>query len=597
MEEVKNCLMNTLEVLKISSKESVENLEAFSPFKEYMHVERHVQRKLIKLLEGAQKVNKSQLILVCGSVGDGKSHLLSYLKQHYGELLRDFRLYNDASESFNPEDSDIDTLNRELEAFSDEKLNSGTVHKVVIAINLGTLSNFIESPYKERYSKLREFVYKHKILDNEVVAYEYNEDSAFQFINFSDYHMYTLTEEGPKSQYIKKLLGKIVDKSSEENIFYKSYCENCRRCEYRSKCVVKINYRLLQKEHIREGIVQVLIQAMIREKLIISTRELLNFFNDLLVGGLSEHGLIRLNQKKDSLEKILEQNAVLLPNILYEKVELSTIIGKISKLDPLTRVSKKLEKELVHYQLTNEIVNSIRDDLEEIDKMFTAYIAEKVNEAQIQGLSHNKLIEIRYEFFKLYRRTKYLAGGGLEEEIYINYMKDLYGSNKKDKNQLKDLFREVKDNLYRWDGSLGAKGIRVSSSKRHRTLGIYEELNIKPSVSHFELVEGDELEKFVTDIVLSYTCDKGKTILDLHIDYALYELLKKMSKGYLPNKEEQNRNVTLQLFIEKLLKANRKFKKDDDEQNLIFEALQNQDVKRYKLELDEFGQYEFSQVI
>lgn len=594
MEEVKNCLINTLEVLKISSKESVENLEAFSPFKEYMHVERHVQRELIKLLEGAKKAHRSQLILVCGSVGDGKSHLLSYLQHHYKDLLEGVRLYNDASESFNPEDSDIDTLNRELDAFSDINLDSALVHKTVIAINLGTLSNFIESPYKERYSKLREFVYKHKILDNEVVDYQYKEESPFQFINFSDYHMYTLTSEGPRSQYIKELINKLVDKNNEDNIFYRSYCDHCRRCEYRFKCVVKINYSLLQKEHIRDGIVQALIQAMIREKLIISTRELLNFFNDLLVGGMSKQNIMKLNQKKESLEKILEQNALLLPNIMYEKVELSNIISKLYKLDPLTKVSKKLEEDLLHYQLTNEIVGSIRDDLKDLDKMFTAYIAEKVDEAQIQGFSQSKIIEIRYEFFKLYRRTKYLAQGELEEEIYTSYMKDLYGSNKKDKNQLKELFREVRDNLYRWDGSMSAKGIRVSSSKRHRTLGIYEQVSIKPYVNHYEPVEESELEKFVTDIVLSYTCDKGKTILDLNIDYALYELIKKMTTGYLPNKEEQNKNLTLQLFIEKLLKADRKYKEEDDEKQLIFEMIQEQEVKHYKLELDEFGQYEFS---
>lgn len=594
MREVKDCLIDTLQVLKISSKESVENLERFSPFKEYMHVERHVQRELIKLLEGTNKATRSQLILVCGSVGDGKSHLLSYLQHHYKDLLEDIRLYNDASESFNPEDSDIDTLNRELDAFSDDHIDSTSIHKMVIAINLGTLSNFIESPYKERYSKLREFVYKNKILDNEIVDYQYQENSPFQFINFSDYHMYTLTEDGPRSKYIKKLINKLVDKNSDDNIFYKSYRNGCRECKYRFKCIVKINYSLLQKEYIREGIVQVLIQAMIREKLIISTRELLNFFNDILVGGMSKQNIIDLNQKKEGLEKILEQNALLLPNIMYEKVELSNIISKLHKIDPLTKVDKKFEDDLLHYQLTNEIIDNIRNDLKDLDKMFIAYISEQINEAQIQGFSQSKLIEIRYEFFKLYKRTKYLGQGKLEEEIYIRYMKDLYGSNKKDKNQMKELFREVRDNLYRWDGSISIKGIRVSSSKTHRTLGIYEQVNIKPYINHYEIVEENELEKFVTDIVLSYTCDQGRTIIDINIDYSLYELIKEISAGYLPNKEEHNKNLALQIFIEKILKANRKYKEEIDEKQLIFEMLQEQGVKRYKLELNEFGQYEFS---
>ncbi len=46
-----------------------------------MHVERKIQTDLERILVKNKELNSSSLILLCGSVGDGKSHLLAYLKR------------------------------------------------------------------------------------------------------------------------------------------------------------------------------------------------------------------------------------------------------------------------------------------------------------------------------------------------------------------------------------------------------------------------------------------------------------------------------------------------------------------------------------
>ena len=74
----KKCLVQELSRLKESSKEAVEGLGEFTPFKRYMHIERDAQKGLEELILKANESNKAQLILVCGSVGDGKSHIISY---------------------------------------------------------------------------------------------------------------------------------------------------------------------------------------------------------------------------------------------------------------------------------------------------------------------------------------------------------------------------------------------------------------------------------------------------------------------------------------------------------------------------------------
>ena len=59
--------------LKKSSKESVENILEFSDYNKYMHVERNIESELKNII---QNCNKKQLILLCGSVGDGKDILI-----------------------------------------------------------------------------------------------------------------------------------------------------------------------------------------------------------------------------------------------------------------------------------------------------------------------------------------------------------------------------------------------------------------------------------------------------------------------------------------------------------------------------------------
>jgi DNA phosphorothioation-dependent restriction protein DptF len=94
---MKPCLIEELRKLKESSKEAVENIEFFSSFKVYMHVNRKVEDELFKLINSSSNSSISQLILVCGGVGDGKSHLISFLKKMNPQLVDKFYIHNDAT--------------------------------------------------------------------------------------------------------------------------------------------------------------------------------------------------------------------------------------------------------------------------------------------------------------------------------------------------------------------------------------------------------------------------------------------------------------------------------------------------------------------
>ena len=212
--------------LRKLSAESVENTNNFDPFKEYLHVERPVEMELRELLRNTNAKQQKCLVLLCGSAGDGKSHLISYLKNsdHEG-LLTNYEPYNDATESSEPTLTSIDTLSDKLSAFNDDNYLLDDGKKMIVAINLGTLNNFIESEKGKKFSKLKEYVENNGIFSGYSHGCAYIENSVFQHVSFSDYQVFSLGESGVETTFLEKLLEKIFRKSID-NPFYKAYIDN-----------------------------------------------------------------------------------------------------------------------------------------------------------------------------------------------------------------------------------------------------------------------------------------------------------------------------------------------------------------------------------
>ncbi|PTJ06342.1 DNA phosphorothioation-dependent restriction protein DptF, partial [Staphylococcus succinus] len=114
------------------------NSSEFNDFNAYIHVERPIEFKLKNALKNLKAKNHG-IILLVGSVGDGKSHLLSYFNKNNNELLDDVYIYNDATESNNPYRTAVQTLTEKLENYE-----RGSLKKLIIAINIGMLHNFKE---------------------------------------------------------------------------------------------------------------------------------------------------------------------------------------------------------------------------------------------------------------------------------------------------------------------------------------------------------------------------------------------------------------------------------------------------------------------
>ena len=579
------CLIQELSKLKESSKEAVEGLNTFTEFKRYMHVDRNVQRELEDIILEGHKQDNSQLILVCGSVGDGKSHIISYFKNKYPEIMAKFTLHNDATESLEPDKTSMDTLNDLLENFTDEKIEISN-EKLILAINLGTLNNFIDSKYGERITKLKAFVNEKKILEKSIVDNKFDEDRNIQFINFSDYSLYTLKDGRIESEYIKSLIKKITDKS-EMNYFYKSYQKNCIRCENNQKCPIKANYELMAEHKTQDAIVDLLVQCIIKNKIIISTRALLNFIYDLLIN--RSHIDVHDPMFKDKIGRLkdLEYINSLTPNMIFEQNELSFIFKSLNTLDPLNIRNREVDDFIIKFNNSTNIMEFFKEYIDYpkgyLDNLNKDKMEEKINR------------NTRKEVLKLFIRSYYLCGKGelfdLRDEVYNNFIEYVYHWNRGDKPRLKDIYSEVKDGVLKWNGEADKNFINIFIGKNQIKYKTSEYLELKADTGNLPSNTESKLEKFLTTIEIKYKSDKSNMSYGIDIDFPLYELLIRVGNGYRPNKKDKNQFIKFIEFMNKIESAGSQNKE------LIFTEKNRDKNKKFKLEYDdEFEIYRFMEI-
>lgn len=581
----KGCLIQSLNKLKESSKEAVEGLNSFSDFKKYMHITRYAQNELEDLIMKSNESDKGQLILVCGSVGDGKSHIISYFKDKYPHIISNFTLHNDATESLEPTKTSMDTLNDILDNFSDEKIYT-TSEKFILAINLGTLNNFIDSEYGDRFTKLREFVFEKKILEQSIEENHFNEENNFQFINFSDYHLFTLKNGKVKSKYVNTLINRITE-NTDNNPFYNSYKKNCSQCSIANICPIKANYELLGKEEVQESIIDLLVQSIIKNKIIISTRALLNFMYELLVA----RSYIDINSPmfKRNISKLnkIEYIKSLTPNIIFDHKELSFIFETLNTLDPLNVRNDGVDKFIIEFNNSEDLLSYFTDYINYPKGYLNKMDDFKIGETEDKG--------IKSELLKLFIRSYYILGDesfiSLEDETYKKFMTNLYYWNKGERSNLKELYIEVKNGIINWNGEADKNNINIFLGQNQIKYKISEELELKADLSNLKVNRETELVKFLTKMNLAFKTDKNNINNSIEIDYTLYNLLNKVANGYRPNKKDKNQFIKFIEYISKLEEIG------SQNEKIVFTEKNRENNKKYKLEYnDEFEEYRFMEM-
>lgn len=572
---MENCkLVDELNRLRKSSRDSIDGIGDFGDFKKYMHILRNVEEELIEILHKIEVSGRKSLVLLCGSAGDGKSHLLSYLKNDL-KLLDNYVVYNDATESSAPSKTAIETLSEALQGFSDKNLDQPGKN-FILAINLGVLSNFVESTYGEAFKQLREYVINSNILTNQLDEKGYEKNSAFQHVSFSDYHMYNLTMHGINPEYVERILEKIFHMGLE-NPFYDAY-NKCKECPLSKKCPVKHNYEFFTNEKNRKYVANTLVEVIIKDKEILTTREILNYIYDIVVAQNFNHKKIAQSLTNE-VSFLKEYISDITPSLMYEYTDKSVLLNQLQKYDPLLVRSEQADEDAISYYVSSDVSEEV---ISAIGK--ETYSKVLCQASAIERINSDKVLKA--QLFNILERLKKIKCDIIQDKAYMSFLNALYYFNTGTTKKYGEIYEVVEDAIIQWCGNEEQDNICFDDS--HEGIALYEHIEFEPYLDiSGNVKKNDELQRFVTFITVKYENKKTGEIISLDIDYSLYELIYKLAAGYIQTAEDRNNHADFISFIQKMLRTGSADKE-------IF--LVTDDNRKAIIEKTKFGVYKFKVV-
>ena len=560
-----------LSKLRKLSAESVENTDKFDQFKNYIHVERPVELQLRDLLRAINSNQSKCLVLLCGSAGDGKSHLISYLKNQDSEkLLEDFEPYNDATESSEPKLTSIDTLAERLIAFDDEHCEIQDGKKMIIAINLGTLNNFIESPKGQKFSKLREYVTTHGILSGFATEPGYQAGSVFQHVSFSDYQVFSLKEDGVKTEFLENVLGKIFSQE-EENPFYQAYIED-KKCPLCKRCPVHHNYEFLSNPVHQKAVIDRIVETVLKDKTIVSTRDVLNLIYDLIVH--PDFDKKKIVAGVPDVQYLTDYISWTTPMLLNEYEDISPLLNMIRKHDILKVRTSEIDVDATRFHALECIDDVFRD----VAGNTPYWVLNGISNLSELGVIKPELKKKLYKFTVRLMDMDQDSTRSQSQVRYHEYIKYLYYQNSGNEQKLGPLYDATKNAVMNWDGGFTSDTICIDDTNEH--FWILEQLQLRASINKSAKKITGELQRFSPVLKLQFrsAMQTDSPTVGISIDYSLFELISDMKEGYRPTVNDKNRHANFVSFVQRLIefgnKANRitLIPKDRDSDNkIVFE--------------------------
>lgn len=331
--------------------------------KDYLYVETDIE---VAFREKISQVKPKEIIFLCGSSGDGKSEILTRYSKAYGS---DINFHFDATHSFNPNETAIETLN-------DVILTWKTVEKpLVIGINIGMLANYERDgsdDHNDVKSAIRNF------LEGGFSS------PTYTFLDFESFPKFTLESGKISSSFFSMLIRRVV--MDDQHNGFKRYFEfeygKERNCD--SKLVA--NYLLLRNIGVQKVIIELILNARIKEDQFVTARMLLDFiyciltgsnylFDNLFDGG--ENELLQAISKFDpavkrekNIDAFILNRKLEIPDLAFSEFK-SEIKGKFRLNEWISPISEvRLMYVLKNTQLTNnypsQFLSSFKDSAEEL---------------------------------------------------------------------------------------------------------------------------------------------------------------------------------------------------------------------------------------
>lgn len=542
--------VSELSKLRKLSMESVENTVSFDAFKKYLHVLRPVEYDLRNLLSKVNAVNKKTLILLCGSAGDGKSHLISYLRNaDDAHLLDSFELYNDATESSAPQLTSIDTLAEKLAPFNDENCNTDDGFKMILAINLGTLNNFIESEKGRGFSALKKYVEAYDIFSTDIWPNSYHDNSVFQHVSFSDYQVFTLNDTGVGTAYLEELFEKVF-RRADENPFYKAFCSNdsCTLCQ---KCPVRHNFEFMLDPAHQKAVINKIVEVVIKDKAIVSTREILNLIYDLLVHPDFDYNAM-CKAAASEVKYLTKYIQCTTPMLMYEFDDISPLINTIRKHDHLKVRQAEMDADMTRFHSLENIYESFTEATQGTP---FAKLNDTTQIAILGGIK-SELKKLVYRFIVRVRGLKGEILGTTQQQLFDEYIQYLYWQHSGNERKLLKLYEATQRAVLNWDGKFDSDTICIDDS--NDKFWVLEQLHISPC-PYGHKPETGEVLRFSTTLKLRFKKDSSDTqTAEISMDYALFEMVSAMREGYRPTVQDKNQHTDFVSFVQRLIEFGNK---------------------------------------
>lgn len=532
-EKVDSELKKQLSLLSVKSSSAIASDQKFSELNEYLHIERKIQLDLEEIIKNKIPTKKKTLTFLLGNVGDGKSHVLSYLKTNYETEFLNYRIqiHNDATESWDPHKTSLDQLEEVMKDFDNENINNNNEVHLIVAINLGILTNFYrEMEKKNKFSELRTFIDKSNVLKTSTVVVGNSEE--FSLLSFLENRNYKIDETGINSPFYDEVFKKIT----QENKNNPFYCAFNNDLEAGFETVIHDNYRLLKQPKVQEALKYLLIRTEIEFKEIISIRSLFNFIYDIIVP---------LNEKSDYQST--------LPYLLFESNQKTTILNCISKLDPSTSQTKEIDKLNIEFYNSDDYYalasHKLGNDFEVVNNLFDLL---KIKEGEnFHKLQVNMFLRV-YFIFNFNSDT-------FQTEQYLSFLKIL--KNSKESKKDRDFAKIIYESIMNWNGNVIPNYILISRDKKSKQVGI----PFRPRV-----IDNREQDN---NVIIDIELNRNKYQID--VDFNTYKMLLRIDSGYFVKDDDIKSMVRFDTVVSEMINSIEAM----DETVLI----DNQTEKMYKI--------------
>ncbi|TCD28636.1 DNA phosphorothioation-dependent restriction protein DptF [Pedobacter psychrodurus] len=533
-----------LDTLKLSSKDAIVDGEedSLSDLKKYLHIERNVEKDLVNQLLAAQQAEGSQLIFLMGNVGDGKSHLMAKMWEDHPQCMAEFNVYNDATESLSPDKTYLENLDEVFLPYTDSALESpASAVKTIIAINLGTLTNFLEET-KLDFVRLRDYIVKNQLIERKVRFDEPYKDTAFQALNLTDYHIFVLKVSGMECQVLTSIIQRITAKDAA-NPFYSAYLEYYQNHPHTDQCPIKYNYDLLSSPVVQQSLGELLVKIVLSDKLIVSVRLLMNWIYDLIVSPtFSSLSLEEITDRTGLRAFVTEFYDHSLPSLLFDSSSTSFILKSIRAHEPVSTSNEGLEMLMIKLGTSSSPVNYfLQYNLIPEDGIFSQLIP---------------LMDIKQKlplFLRLHFLLKSDLGGGVNDDYFRDFLHNLYWFNLGDFIKLLPLYEQVKYAVYHWNGTAAQDHINLNIGKKQSAYKISQKMELDPSPVDIGKSTSQEMQKFCEYLLVGFKISP-EGYSELEIDYNLYRLIRNINKGYRPNRIDKSVHLKFSQFVERLTK-------------------------------------------